>query len=112
MEGWGFHFLVSDWPIPERTAQELAAKLGPNATTDFIEWGPEATTPGQFNILLNNEFSVDSIIAASPTAPALHDDRPTNEYFASRYLKSLSSQHELGSARSIVPGETATSTPR
>ncbi|HEX3739324.1 MAG TPA: hypothetical protein VHV29_06320 [Terriglobales bacterium] len=112
MEGWGFHFLVSDWPIPERTAQELAAKLGPNATTDFIEWGPEATTPGQFNILLNNEFSVESIIAASPTAPALHDDRPTNEYFASRYLKSLSSQHELGNARSIVLGETATSTPR
>lgn len=112
MEGWGIHFLVSDWPIPERTAQGLAGRLGANAATDFVEWGPEATTPGQFNVLLNNEFSVDSIIAVSPTAPALRDDRPTNEYFAARYLKSLSLKQPDGNAHFVVPGQTATPTPR
>jgi spermidine synthase len=92
IEGWGVHLVVSDWPIPERTAQDLAGKLGDNAATDFVEWGPEATSADQFNLLLNNEFSVESIIDASPTAPPLRDDRPTNEYFAVRYLKYLYSQ--------------------
>jgi spermidine synthase len=89
IEGWGVHLLVSDWPIPQRTAQDLAGKLGANAATDFVEWGPEATPLDQFNLLLNNEFNVDSIVAVSPTAPVLHDDRPTNEYFAVRYLRYL-----------------------
>jgi spermidine synthase len=89
IEGWGVHLLVSDWPIPERTAQDMAGKLGANAATDFVEWGPEATSADQFSLLLNNEFSVDNIIAASPTAPPLRDDRPTNEYFAVRYLRYL-----------------------
>ncbi len=92
IEGWGVHMLASDWPVPERTAQDLAGKLGANAATDFVEWGPEATTLDQFNLLLNNEFNVDSIIAAWPTAPPLRDDRPTNEYFAVRYLRYLASQ--------------------
>jgi len=93
LEGLGFHFLASDWPIPERSAPDLAGKLGANAATDFVDWGPEATPRAQFNILLNNEFSVDSIVAAWPTAPPLRDDRPTNEYFAVRYLRYLSSHH-------------------
>jgi spermidine synthase len=92
IDGWGVHFMVSDWPIPERTAEVLAGRLGVNAATDFVEWGPQATPIDQFNSLLNKEFSVDSIIAASPTAPALRDDRPTNEYFATRYLRYLAAQ--------------------
>jgi spermidine synthase len=112
IEGWGVHLLVSDWPIPERTAQDLAGKLGANAATDFVEWGPEATTLDQFDILVNNEFSVDSIIAAWPTAPALRDDRPTNEYFAVRYFESISSKPSIPAQESSASGETATRTPR
>ena len=106
MEGWGFHFLASDWPIPDRDAQELARRLGVNAARDFVEWGPEATLLGQFNFLLNNEFRLDSIIATSPTAPPLRDDRPTNEYFAARYVKSLSSRQQARAAQSESPIET------
>jgi spermidine synthase len=90
IEGWGVHLLASDWPIPERTSQDLAGRLSANATRDFIEWGPAVTPVGQFDILLNNEFSVNNIVAASPSAPMMRDDRPTNEYFAVRYLRSLS----------------------
>ncbi len=92
IEGLGVHLLASDWPIPERTSQDLAGKLSGNATTDFIEWGPAITPVGQFDILLNNEFSVDDIVAVSPSAPVMRDDRPTNEYFAVRYLRYLASQ--------------------
>jgi hypothetical protein len=38
--------------------------------------------------LLENEVSLDSVIANSPQAPPLQDDRPTNEYFMVRYLRS------------------------
>jgi hypothetical protein len=112
MEGWGFHFLASDWPIPDRDAQDLARQLGMKAAADFVEWGPEATPLGQFNLLLNSEFGVDSLIAISPTAPALRDDRPTNEYFATRYLKSLSYKAEVSDRQTAVPAETASPTPR
>lgn len=90
MEGWGVHLLASDSPIPDLTAQDLAGKLGANASKDFVEWGPQAKTADQFDLLLKNEFNVDTIIAASPSAPVMRDDRPTNEYFAVRYLRSTS----------------------
>jgi predicted membrane-bound spermidine synthase len=103
IEGWGVHLLASDWPIPERTAQDLAGKLGAKAATDFVEWGPEATTQDQFNILLNGEFNVNSIVAAWPSAPPLRDDRPTNEYFAVRYLRYLSSHQESVNRETAKP---------
>jgi spermidine synthase len=103
LEGLGFHFLASDSPIPERAASDLAGKLGAQAATDFVEWGPEATTLDQFNILLNGEFNVDSIVAAGPTAPPLRDDRPTNEYFAVRYLRYLSSHQESVNRETAKP---------
>ena len=90
IEGWGVHLLASDWPIPARSSQDLAGELSANARGDFIEWGPAITPVGQFDILLNNEFNVDDIVAASPSAPVMRDDRPTNEYFAVRYLRYLS----------------------
>ncbi|HEX3104786.1 MAG TPA: hypothetical protein VHQ22_10075 [Terriglobales bacterium] len=90
IEGWGVHLLASDWPIPARSSQDLAGELSANASGDFIEWGPAITPVGQFDILLNNEFNVDDIVAASPSAPVMRDDRPTNEYFAVRYLRYLS----------------------
>ena len=108
IQGWGYHFVASDWPIPERDAHDLAQKLGVSAVKDFVEWGPEETAQGQFSILLKKEVSLDSLIAKSPQAPPLQDDRPTNEYFAVRYWKSGSSQPPPPSAS----GEAAIGTPR
>jgi spermidine synthase len=112
VEGWGYHFVASDWPIPERDAQDLARRLGVNAAKDFVEWGPEATPQGQFNILLKNEVSLDSIIAGSPKSPPLQDDRPTNEYFAVRSLEYPYSRGSTPAQDSSASGETATGTPR
>jgi spermidine synthase len=85
MEGWGFHFICSMSPLPNLTAAELAHRLPPAAAADFLEWGPGRTVEEQFAILLANEVPVDAIIPQdAKDIPALHDDRPINEYYLLR----------------------------
>jgi hypothetical protein len=84
VQEWGYHFLASDQPLPDRTAAELAARLPAGAARDFVEWGPEATPELQFADILQREFPLDQMIAEAPQAPALYDDRPQNEYNAIR----------------------------
>jgi spermidine synthase len=87
LEDNGYHFLASDWQLPDLNAHQMAQKLPPAAASDFVEWGPEDTPEGQFEILLRNEFPLSAMIAGSPNAPPLQDDRPMNEYFALRILR-------------------------
>jgi hypothetical protein len=35
-------------------------------------------------MVLNNEISLDNLFAEDPSAPALQDDRPVNEYYLLR----------------------------
>jgi spermidine synthase len=83
MEGWGWHFLASEDPIPVRTAAEIVARMPAAAVTDMMEWGPAKTPEAQLELTLKPE-SIDSMIALSPGTPALQDDRPINEYFLLR----------------------------
>lgn len=84
VEGWGYHFLASESPLPNPTAAELAQRLPDKAATDFLEWGPESTPEGQFADVLKREISLDDLIQQAPTASALRDDRPVNEYYLTR----------------------------
>jgi len=43
MEGWGWHFLASERPIPVRTAAELVEAMPRGAVRDMMEWGPAQT---------------------------------------------------------------------
>ncbi len=85
--GWGFHFLGSDRPLPNRTASELAQRLTHRAAADFVEWGPETSTEKQFSLLLQGEFPIDLLISPAPATPALSDEHPVNEYFALRRIR-------------------------
>ncbi len=85
VEGWGYHFLASESPLPNPTAAELAQRLPTKAAIDLLEWGPETTPEGQFSRVLRNEISLDDLIAQAPVAPALQDDRPVNEYYVLRH---------------------------
>jgi spermidine synthase len=87
VEGWGIHFLASMSPIPSRSAAELAARMPPDAALNMMEWGPGSSAAEQFQILLNNELSVSSILQEDAAIPALQDDRPVNEYFLLRRLR-------------------------
>ncbi len=89
LEDSGYHFLASDWQLPEMSARELAQTLPPAAAGDFVEWGPEDTSEGQFEIMLKNEFPLSRMIAVAPKAPPLQDDRPMNEYYAIRSLRHM-----------------------
>jgi len=81
---WGFHFLASQQPIPNRSAAELASHMPATAAADLIEWGPYANAAQQFGALLKNEVPVERIITQAPDVPALQDDRPVNEYYLLR----------------------------
>jgi len=84
VERWGLHLLASDAPIPNRSAHELANRLPASAQADLVEWGPYRTPEAQFNALLRNEVAVDDVLRLAPSAPAMTDDRPINEYYLIR----------------------------
>jgi len=81
LENWGFEFLASERPIPNRTAQELADRLPQSAVQDLLEWGPATNASEQFSIMLGRELQLGQMISGAPQAAPLQDDRPENEYF-------------------------------
>jgi spermidine synthase len=87
VEGWGFHFLASESPLPARTATELSARLSAEAARDLVEWGPFPDPAAQFDAVLRREVAVASLLAAAPQVGPLTDDRPYNEYYWLRRLR-------------------------
>jgi hypothetical protein len=81
LDNRGFHFLASDRPLVQRSAEELAARMPERAVQDLIEWGPATTAAQQFSIILKRELSLDQLTSGAPQAPPLQDDHPENEYF-------------------------------
>jgi spermidine synthase len=92
VEGTGWHFLASMHPIPARTAAELVSRMPAGAITDMMEWGPAKTPEEQFQRMLSTKMTVDTLIAGSPDAPAMRDDRPVNEYYLMRSFKTGGAQ--------------------
>jgi spermidine synthase len=85
---YGWHFLASESPIPDRTPEELAARLPAHAAADIVEWGPEDTPTGQFAAVLGQEIRLDDLIRQDPAVPELQDNRPVNEYYLLREWRS------------------------
>ncbi len=83
-KNWGFHFVASDRPLPNRTAAELAGRLPAAAATDLVEWDIRPDPTARFAQLLQNELTVEQMTSKAPATPALSDDRPINEYYALR----------------------------
>ena len=81
LEGWGVHFLASRSPLRAPTAAALARRLPGAAAADLMEWGPYGSAEQELGAVLQREIKIDDIIAKSPEAPALTDDRPVNEYY-------------------------------
>ena len=85
----GFHFLCSDRPIQNRTAEELVVRMPSRAVADLAEWAQPLTTDrrdqavAQFSALLRHELNLDTP-AGLPDVPPLTDDRPINEYYLYR----------------------------
>jgi spermidine synthase len=84
---WGYHFLASDSPIPQRSPSELAQRMPASAMRDIQEWLPQLDAEHIFMAVLLGERSPAEMMAASPHTPAMQDDRPFNEYFLIRTLE-------------------------
>lgn len=84
VEGWGAHFLASNRPIPDHTAEKLVSRMPPKAVEDLMEWGPKANPEAQYAAVLNAEIPMNALIALAPQAPPMRDDRPMNEYYVLR----------------------------
>jgi spermidine synthase len=84
-EGWGFHFLASQQPLPELTAEGLLARLPEGARRDLEEWRPASDVPGLFETTLALELPPRRILRGHSTA-WISDDRPINEYYFLRRL--------------------------
>jgi hypothetical protein len=83
-DGSGIHFLASMRPIEVPSAGTLASRLPSPALADLVEWGPGTTAERQFQAVLSQEMSLQSLIAKSSSAPVLSDDEPINEYYLLR----------------------------
>jgi spermidine synthase len=83
----GCHFLASNSPLPDYSAETLASHLPAAAVADLLEWDPTYTAQQQFGRLLKHEVALDDLIGLDPGVPALDDNRPVNEYFVLRRLE-------------------------
>jgi spermidine synthase len=92
LHGWGVHYFASQVPLPNPTATELAARLPAPATTDLLEWGNYGSAEKELGTMLDQQVSLDDIIAKSPATPALTDDRPINEYYFLRHRRQRKAQ--------------------
>jgi spermidine synthase len=85
---WGFHFLASEQPLANLTAEQLQRKLPAEAAADFVEWNLPSkdgkAVADAFEGLLRSEIPIELMIQQSPSTPALSDDRPINEYYMLR----------------------------
>lgn len=84
VEGWGFHFLASDTPIPATSPDVLAARLPPRAAADLVEWWRDVGPEQALRRVVEQEVPPERVLAVTPAAPALEDDRPFNEYYLLR----------------------------
>ena len=91
---FGIHYLCSDRPIPQRTAEELLQRMPAKAVSDLVEWEKPSgnnsmdAAEDRLSDLLKGELGVDELIAGSPGTPAITDDRPINEYYLIRRWRS------------------------
>jgi predicted membrane-bound spermidine synthase len=84
---WGFQFLASQQPIPDRTGAEMVARMPSAAVRDLMEWPLAPSAEQELNLVLRLETSMVSVLDADPTVGAMQDDHPVNEYVILRNLK-------------------------
>ncbi|HEY7299721.1 MAG TPA: hypothetical protein VH684_17580 [Xanthobacteraceae bacterium] len=84
IEDWGYHFLASMRPIPDRTPAQFVARLPGAARRDLMEWNPGLSVEGMARKILSRRTDVQQLVSPKWGKPAVTDDRPYNEYFLLR----------------------------
>jgi spermidine synthase len=88
VEGWGVHILASMDPIPQQTADQLAARMPPAAQKDLLEWASGQDARTYLGRVVSNEappeFLLNSTLDSRNPDIRITDDHPVNEYFLLR----------------------------
>ncbi len=82
-DGWGYHILASQQPIPQRSAVELADRLPESARNDLLEWSPGDPVESLFAAVMGSEIDAAAVASDDPDV-IITDDRPYNEYYLMR----------------------------
>lgn len=82
IEGWGYHYLASESPLPMTSAETLVARMPPAARADLMEWFPKGKPVKLMRAVLAREFDIPANFQGWHIA--LTDDRPYNEYYLLR----------------------------
>jgi spermidine synthase len=80
---WGFHFIASQVPIKDLTAQELFNKMPAKAKMDLMEWESGKDTLQFLEAMLDKEVPMSEVLKSDKSI-MITDDRPYNEYFLLR----------------------------
>ena len=80
IEGWGYHFLASQAPIPEISPAEFVARMPLAARQDLTEWGPDRSAVAMAQDILARRVDAHLLLRPGRTTE-ITDDRPFNEYF-------------------------------
>ena len=83
VEGLGTHLLASMQPIPERSAQELAARMPPRAQQDLLEWSTAPDAATYLAEVVSQEVPINRCLSPDPSI-CITDDQPYNEYYLLR----------------------------
>jgi spermidine synthase len=84
IEGWGYHLLASDSPIPQLNVHEFLARLPAKAQADLVEWIPNGNVEKYASLMLSLER--DPKLIPTFANVSVNDDKPFNEYFLMRRL--------------------------
>jgi hypothetical protein len=84
---FGYQFLASKQPIPNRTSAELVQRMPGAAVKDLVEWPFKPTGEAEFDYVLEKEISMAHLMASDPDTQAMRDDHPVNEYVLLRQLQ-------------------------
>jgi spermidine synthase len=84
IEGWGYHFLASETPIPEMTPAEFVARLPDAAKRDLMEWNTGMTLETMAANILSRRADIEELLPPKTRNVRITDDRPYNEYYLLR----------------------------
>jgi spermidine synthase len=76
----GVHMLASQEPIPNVSAEEIAARMPAAAALDLVEWTPLRDLASYVNEVISKEIRIESALNADPSI-RITDDHPYNEYY-------------------------------
>lgn len=86
VEKWGVHFLASQTPIDEITAEQFVARMPELARQDMMEWYRDKDAVKLVQMLLQRQVPLSELLHPDPFIK-ITDDRAYNEYYILRRLR-------------------------